>query len=500
MALVLGVDVSTTATKAVAVDESGAVRGVGTSEYPFHAPRPLWSEQPAERWWTAACEAIPRALAAAGASGAEVAAVGLTGQMHGLVLLDAADAVLRPAILWNDQRTATECDEIRALVGPERLIAITGNDAVTGLTAPKLLWVRRHEPDVWARTAHVLLPKDFVRLQLTGDHGLDKADGAGTLLFDLAARDWSPEILAALGIDRAWLPPTFEGPAVTGVVTGTAAAATGLRAGTPVVAGGGDQAANGVGVGAVDPATWALSLGTSGVVFAPTDRPAFEPAGRINAFCHAVPDRWHLMSVMLSAAGSLRWLRDAVAPGVAFGDLVAAAGDVPAGSDGLLFLPYLTGERAPHPDPLARGAFVGLTLGHERRHLTRAVLEGVAFGLRDGLDLIVATGIAAPATIRGSGGGTASAVWTQILADVLGAEIATVSTTEGAAYGASLLAAVGAGWFPSVESATAACVTARPVAAPGPDRERYRALHATYRSLYPALRPTFPRLAAVAGG
>jgi xylulokinase len=491
---VLGIDVSTTATKAILVDESGAVRGVGTSDYGFSVPRPLWSEQDPDLWWRGAVAAIGSVLASTGATGADVAAVGLTGQMHGLVLLDEGDAVLRPAILWNDQRTAAECDAIRAAVGPERLIAITGNDALTGFTAPKLVWVRDHEPDVWRRIGHVLLPKDYLRLRLTGDHALDKADGAGTLLFDLAARDWSGEVVAALGIDTGWLPPTFEGPEVTGAVTSAAAAATGLRAGTPVVAGGGDQSANAVGVGVVAPGTMALSLGTSGVVFAAIDRPLYEPGGRVHAFCHAVPGRWHMMSVMLSAAGSLRWFRDALAPGVDFADLVAPAADVPAGSDGLLFLPYLSGERSPHPDPLARGAFVGLTLGHDRRHMTRAVLEGVAFGLRDGLELMLEAGVPAPTQIRASGGGTASAMWCQILADVLDAEIATVDTTEGAAYGAALLAAVGAGWFATVDGATDAVVRATPVATPGPDRARYAELHAIYGGLYPALSPTFRRL------
>jgi len=340
----------------------------------------------------------------------------------------------------------------------------------------------------------VLLPKDYVRFRMTGDYAVDKADGAGTLLFDLAARDWSPEVLAALGIDAAWMPPTFEGPEITGLVSAEAAELTGLRPGTPVVAGGGDQAANAVGVGAVVAGTMALSLGTSGVIFATTDRPIFEPHGRVHAFCHAVPGRWHFMSVMLSAAGSLRWFRDALAPGVEFGDLVALAADVPAGSAGLRFLPYLSGERSPHPDPLARGAFVGLTLAHDRRHLTRAVLEGVAFGLRDGLDLMVAAGMPAPAQIRASGGGTVSPLWRQILADVLDAEIAIVNTSEGAAYGAGLLAAVGAGWFPTVGDATSALVTATPVAAPGPDAAAYAEAHATYRELYPALAPTFRRL------
>jgi xylulokinase len=492
--LVLGIDVSTTATKAVLVDETGTVRGVGTAEYGFSAPRPLWSEQDPAAWWDGAQAAITSVLAAAGVSGEDIDAVGLTGQMHGLVLLDDADRVLRPAILWNDQRTAAECDAIREAVGAERLIAITGNDALTGFTAPKLVWVRDHEPETWARVAHVLLPKDYLRLRLTGEHALDKADGAGTILFDLAARDWSAEILAALRIPAAWLPPTFEGPQVTGVVTATAATATGLRAGTPVVAGGGDQAANAVGVGVVAPGEMALSLGTSGVVFAATDRPLFEPRGIVHAFCHAVPGRWHMMSVMLSAAGSLRWFRDALAPGIDFGALVETAARVEAATDGLFFLPYLTGERSPYPDPFARGAFVGLTVSHDRRHMTRAVIEGVAFGLRDGLDLMLAAGLPRPSRIRASGGGIASPLWRSILADVLETEIATVSTTEGAAYGAAVLAAVGASWYGSVEEISDALVRVTPIAAPGPDAARYATAHATYRELYPALAPSFRRL------
>jgi xylulokinase len=493
VAFVLGIDVSTTATKAVLVDEAGAVAAIAASEYEFATPQPLWSEQEPGLWWAAAQAAIQAVLAAPGVRAAEIVAIGLTGQMHGAVLLDRDDLVLRPAILWNDQRTAAECELIRRAVGPQRLIEITGNDALTGFTAPKLVWVRDHEPEVWARIAHVLLPKDYVRLRLTGEHAVDVADGSGTILFNLAARNWSPEVVDALGIDRAWLPPAFEGPAVTGVVSTAAAAATGLLAGTPVVAGGGDQAANGVGVGVVEPGTMALSLGTSGVVFAPTDRPIFDALGRIHAFCHAVPGRWHLMSVMLSAAGSLRWFRDTVAPGVAFGDLVGSAAEVPVGSGGLLFLPYLSGERSPYPDPRARGAFVGLTLGHDRRHLTRAVLEGVAFGLRDGLELMLAAGLAPPVQIRASGGGTASGLWRQILADVLEAEIAIVNTTEGAAYGAALLAAVGAGWYPGAGTAAAALVTVVPAASPGPDVTRYRELHEIYRGLYPAVAPTFHR-------
>jgi xylulokinase len=493
MGLVLGIDVSTTATKAVLVDPSGGVRGVSSSEYGVARPHPLWSEQDPALWWEAAQSAIRAALAEAGAAGSDVEAVGLTGQMHGAVLLDAAGTVIRPAILWNDQRTAAECDEIRDLVGPERLIAISGNDALTGFTAPKLLWVRRHEPAVWGRVAHVLLPKDYLRYRLTGDYAVDKADGSGTILFDLAARTWSAELLADLALDPGWFPPTFEGPEVTGALSPSAAEATGLAQGTPVVAGGGDQAANGVGVGAISEGTVALSLGTSGVIFAATHQPLRDAHGRVHAFCHAVPGRWHLMSVMLSAAGSLRWFRDALAPGEEFGDLAGSAAGVQAASDGLFFLPYLSGERSPHPDPLARGAFVGLSLQHDRRHLARAVLEGVAFGLRDGLDLMIAAGMPQAGQIRASGGGLASETWRQILADVLQADLVTTSTTEGAAFGAAVLAAVGSGWFDDVATATEALVRIMPSASPGPASPAYADAHATYRELYPALAPVFHR-------
>jgi xylulokinase len=493
MSLVLGIDVSTTATKAILVDRTGEVRGIGAIEYAFQAPRPLWAEQDPALWWSATQSAIRAALLAARATGADVEAVGLTGQMHGAVLLDGAGMILRPAILWNDQRTSAECDEIRTSVGQERLIAICGNDALTGFTAPKLLWVRRHEPEVWARLAHVLLPKDYLRYRLTGDYAIDKADGSGTILFDLAARTWSPELLAALDLDPGWFPPTFEGPEVTGTLSAEAAEATGLVQGTPVVAGGGDQAASGVGVGAVAEGTVALSLGTSGVIFAATSEPLYEPRGRVHAFCHAVPGRWHLMSVMLSAAGSLRWFRDTLAAGEEFGELASSAGDVQAAADGLFFLPYLSGERSPHADPLARGAFVGLSLQHDRRHLVRAVLEGVAFGLRDGLDLMIAAGIPRPREIRASGGGLASETWRQILADILDVELVTTSTTEGASFGAAILASVGVGWFGDVPAAAASLVRTSPAAAPGAGRSAYAGDHATYRELYPALAPIFHR-------
>lgn len=495
MSLVLGLDVSTTAAKAVLMDRAGRAVATGTAEYPYQTPRPLWSEADPERWWEWAVTAIRSALRSAGVAGREVEAAGPTGQMHGCVLLDQQGAVLRPAILWNDQRTGRQCEQIRRRLGP-RLLEITGNDALTGFTAPKLLWVRENEPRVWERTAHFLLPKDYVRFRLTGELATDKSDGAGTLLFDLAARTWSEDILEALGVDPDWAPPAFEGPEVTGTVSGEAARLTGLAAGTPVVAGGGDQAANAVGCGAVDPGTAVLSLGTSGVVFAPTREAATETAGRVHSFCHCLPDRWHLMGVMLSAAGALRWFRDALAPGMSFAQLDAEAARVPAGAEGLLFAPYLTGERTPYPDPAARGAFVGLTVRHTRGHLARAVLEGVAFGLRDSLEAMTGAGMPRPQQIRASGGGTRSPLWRQILADVLGAEIVSVSTSEGAAAGAGVLASAGAGWFPSVGEAVAAMVKVSGAVPPGPDREIYDRLHPLYQTLYPALRPANHSLTA----
>jgi len=493
VSLVLGIDVSTTATKAVLIDTEGGVRAVAASAYGFEMPQPRWSEQDPGLWWRGTVASIRKALADAGVDGGAVDAVGLAGQMHGLVALDAAGDVVRPAILWNDQRAETECDEIRSLVGRERLLAVTGNDALAGFTAPKLLWIRRHEPDVWSRIAGILLPKDLVRLRLSGDHATDRADGAGTLLLDLARRDWSDEMVAALEIDPSWLPRTYEGPEVTGAVSEEAAVATGLRAGAPIVAGSGDQAAAAVAMGAVEPGVVSLSLGTSGVVFATTDGPSIEPDGRLHAFCHAFPAGWHVMGVMLSAGGSLRWYRDALAPGVEFEALVDEASAAPAGSDGLVFLPYLSGERTPHADALARGAFVGLTLHHERPHLTRSVLEGVAFGLRDSFELIRGMGLGLPTEIRATGGGSTSSLWRQILADVLETSVVTTSTSEGAAQGAAMLAAVGAGWFPTVQDVCRAWVKVGDATEPK-EPASYQEPYARYRELYPALAPTFRAL------
>jgi xylulokinase len=492
----LGIDVSTTGVKALVIDGDGAIVGSFTSPLQLSNPRPLWSEQQPGDWWQAAVNSIQHVLRETNAG--DIAAIGLTGQMHGLVLLDDDGEVLRPAILWNDQRCAAECSEIRRRLSKERLIQISGNDALTGFTAPKILWVRDHEPDIYDRASHVLLPKDYLRYKLTHRYAMDKADGSGTLLFDLERRDWSNDILDSLEIPASWLPPTFEGPEITGQVTHKAAEETGLREGTPVVAGGGDQSAQAVGVGAIRPGVLAVTMGTSGVVFAATETPLIESEGRLHAFCHAVPERWHLMGVMLSAAGSLQWYRDALYPNVSFEELVNEAARVPAGSDGLLFLPYLCGERTPHPDPLARGSWVGLTTRHTRAHLTRAVLEGVAFGLKDIFALIQSVGLKEIDQVRVSGGGAKSDLWRQILADVLESELVTVNTTEGAAYGAALLAGVAAGLWPDVDTACSQTIRVSDRVTPDATNiSRYAELYRQYQSLYPALRPVSHALSEI---
>jgi xylulokinase len=501
MRLLLGIDLSTTGAKALLIDPEGNVVSNATTPLSLSTPHPLWSEQDPRDWWQATSTSIRRALAEASVSSEQVTAIGLTGQMHGLVILDHQGEVPRPAILWNDQRCGPECDEIRTRVGRQRLIQITGNDALTGFTAPKILWVEKHEPDIYARTRHVLLPKDYIRYKLTGEVAMDKADGSGTMLFDLAKRDWSPEILDALNIPAEWLPQTFEGDQITGVVSGDAAEMTALRKGTPVVAGGGDQSTQAIGVGAVRPGTLAVTLGTSGVVFATTDEALTETQGRLHAFCHAVPERWHLMGVMLSAAGSFQWYRDALASETTFEELVNEAAQAPPGCEGLLFLPYLSGERTPYPDPLARGTWVGLTVRHRRAHLTRAVLEGVAFGLRDIFSLMAGAGLGQIKQVRLSGGGAKSKLWRQIVADTLGVELVTVNTTEGAAFGAALLAGVGGGIWPSVDDACAQTIkVVDHVALVNENLDRYRTMHEEYQRLYPALKPTFQSLAAMMDG
>jgi xylulokinase len=470
VSVVVGLDVGTTAVKALAVGDDGTVVARCEVEYPLSTPRPGWAEQNPEDWWRATEQALE------GLGVREVAGIGLSGQMHGLVALDSADEVIRPAILWNDQRTAAECAEIEERVGFERLVELTGNRALTGFTAPKLLWLRRHEPDNYARIAHVLLPKDYVRLRLCGERAIDVADASGTLLFDVARRRWSDEVVEALELDRAWLPPALESPDVSGTTPN----------GVPVAAGAGDQAAGAVGVGVVRPGPLSVALGTSGVVFTALDAYASDPQARVHSFCHAVPGAWHAMGVMLSAAGSLRWLRDVVGGGE-FSALVEEAAAWEPGVEGLTFLPYLAGERTPHADPDARGAFTGLSLRHDRGALVRAVLEGVACGLRDSLDLVIALG-AEPQSGRVSGGGARSELWLQIIASVLELPLERLAVEEGAAYGAALLGGVAGGVFANPEEAVAACVHPHGRVDPVPEWiEPYREVRARYRALYPAL-------------
>jgi xylulokinase len=469
----IGLDIGTSSVKGIAVAPDGEVLQVAESGYPLSIPRAGWAEQDPGDWWSATQDVLGQL------DRPDVAGIGLSGQMHGLVALDAADEVIRPAILWNDGRTGAECEEIEATLGLERLIELTGNRALPGFTAPKLLWLRHNEPESYARIAHVLLPKDYVRLRLCGERATDVADASGTLLLDVARRSWSSDVLEALELDRAWLPEVVESPARTGS-TGD---------GIPVAAGAGDQAAGALGVGVDRPGALSIVLGTSGVVFAALDAFHAEPEGRVHAFCHALPETWHAMGVMLSAAGALRWLRDVTDPSVEFGALVAEAERWDPGAEGVTFLPYLAGERTPHADPDARGAFAGLSLHHDRGALVRAVLEGVAYGLRDGLDLV--RGIGAPADIgRVSGGGARSDLWLRIVASVLELPLQRVAVQEGAAYGAALLGGVAGGVFADPQEAVAACVRPGEIIEPDPawigayaeGRERFRAL-------YPALRP-----------
>jgi xylulokinase len=491
----LGIDVSTTATKALLISANGQVLATASAEYSFETPRPLWSEQHPDLWWNGTQKSIHAVLQKSGISPDEIGGVGLTGQMHGLVLLDAKGKVLRPAILWNDQRTQAQCDEIHQRIGREKFIQITGNIALTGFTAPKVLWVKEKEPDIYVNTAHILLPKDYIRFKLTGEYAMDKADGAGTVLMDLKARTWSDHVLSSLEIPYNWMPGLFEGTQITGTITTDAASITGLKPGIPVIAGGGDQAAQAVGVGAVNEGIVALTLGTSGVVFAATNLPYIEPQGRLHSFCHSVPNKWHMMGVMLSAAGSLRWYRDIFAPQMDFEELLIPASKIPAGADGLIFLPYLTGERTPHPDPYARGAFVGLTIRHNMAHCTRSVLEGVAFGLKDIFELVKSSGLTKIDQVRVSGGGAKSGLWRQILANVFESELATVNTTEGAAFGAALLAGVGAGNWADVNSACESVI--RITGSTLPEQNQipvYRQTYSIYRDLYPALKESNTRI------
>jgi xylulokinase len=499
----LGIDIGTGGCKALLVGETGEVVADATTDYPLSTPKPLWSEQDPHHWWEATGTSIRTVLDQAGVEPGQVGGVGLTGQMHGLVALDAAGEVLRPAILWNDQRCAAQCTSIHERLGDETVLARAGKPALASFTAPKILWVREHEPEVFGAIAKVLLPKDYIRHRLTGAFLTDVADASGTLLLDVGRRQWSDEMTDGLDIPRSWLPDVTESAVPSATVSAEGARHTGLVEGTPVIAGAGDQAAEAVGCGIAGHGSVSVAIGTSGVVFAATDSVRLDPEGRMHAYCHAIPGMWHVMGVMLSAGGSLRWYRETLGreeieqarrDGVDPYDLlIQDAARVPAGCEGLVFLPYLTGERTPHPDPRARGAFVGLTLRHDKAHMTRAVMEGVTFGLRDSLELTRALDIPV-SRVRLSGGGARSALWRQMMADVFGVEVATVNTVHGAAFGAALLAGVGTGVFPGVPEAGNSVVRETGTTRPGADARIYREYYQRYRALYPALAPEFHEL------
>ncbi len=493
MSILVGLDVGTGGARAVAVAESGEVVAEASSRYPLHAPRPGWTEQDPADWWEGAREVLGKVAAQADE---EVAGIGLTGQMHGSVFLDSSDEVIRPALLWNDQRTQAQCEGITHTVGGERLISIAGNPALTGFQAPKILWLRDEEPDNFGRVSSVLLPKDYVRLRLTGEYATDVSDASGTLLLDVRARDWSGEILDALEIPRTWMPKVYEGPESTGTLREDVAEELGLPSGIPVAAGGGDNAAAAVGTGIVGPGLVNSSVGTSGVLFAHSGEFTPDPSGRLHAFCHAVPGAYHLMGVTLSAGGSLSWWRDTL--GGDYDKLVEAASGVPPGSEGLVFLPYLSGERTPHLDSKARGAFFGLTARHGVEHMTRAVMEGVVFSLRDSLEIMRSLGVRVE-DVRATGGGARSALWRQLQADIYDTPIRRTVADEGPAYGAALLAGVASGTYADVEEASSVVGLREEITEPDTGRSKqYEEYYEVYRSLYPATSSAMSRLTNLA--
>jgi xylulokinase len=488
----LGLDVGTGGSRALLVDSSGVVR------YSFTAPhqemrmlKPLWAEQDPEDWWHAGKLAIQGVIREAAIEGSAIKGIGLTGQMHGLVLLDKNDKVIRPALIWCDQRSQPQVDFIESKLGRPAILKSIANPVLTGFTLPKLLWVRDHEPQKFAAIRKILLPKDYLRCKLTGEFATDVSDASGTAMFDVVNRRWSAEMITGLGLDQNHLPTAFESQEITGKVTPAAAAATGLATNTPVVAGAGDQAASAIGNGIVEPGKVSCTIGTSGVVFAFLAKPAYDAGGRVHTFCHAVPNAWHLMGVTQGAGLSLQWFRNRFAPEVAYDDLTADATLSPAGSHGLFWLPYLMGERTPHLDANARAAWIGLTARHQRADLVRALLEGVCFSQKDGLEIINALG-AKPEQIRLSGGGAKSPFWHQLFADIFAQNVVTLETQEGSAYGAALLALVGGGEFKSAAEVCRSAVKVVEVKTPDPQAvDFYAKRYQIYTALYPALKQAF---------
>jgi xylulokinase len=491
----LGIDIGTGGSRALLVDERGKVKAGFTAPHEdIIMHRPLWAEQRPENWWDAAVAAIQGVLAKASVAGADVKGIGLSGQMHGLVILDESHRVIRPSLIWCDQRSQAQVDAINATVGREAVLRYTANPVLTGFTLPKLLWVRDNEPENFARVRKMLLPKDYVRFRLTGEFASEVSDASGTSVFDVVRRRWSFDMMDALALDRAILPACYESSDVTGRITPAVAGLTGLAAGTPVVGGGGDQAASAVGNGIVEAGIVSCTLGTSGVVFAHMEKVAYDPAGRVHTFCHAVRDKWHVMGVTQGAGLSLQWFRNQLAPGAEYDSLTAEAATSPAGAQGLFWLPYLMGERTPHLDAYARGGWIGLTAKHRRADLIRAVIEGVSYSQRDCLDIIESLGVAV-ASVRASGGGAQSPFWRGLLADILGKPTVTLETQEGSAYGAALLALAGTGAYSSVPEVCRAAIRETGTVAPTADAPFYAKAHRVYQALYPALKPIYTQIA-----
>lgn len=500
----MGIDIGTSGTKTAVFDFSGALLASHTENYPLHQPQNGYAEQDAEDWWNAVAAGICATLAKIGGKADEIAGIGLSGQMHGLVMLDKNGAVLRRSILWCDQRTAAECEEITELVGKERLIAITANPALTGFTASKILWVRKHEPQLYEQCAHILLPKDYIRYRLTGEFATDVSDASGMQLLDIGKRCWSDEVLRLLSIDKALLGTVYESPEITGTITASAAALTGLRAGTPVVGGAGDNAAAAVGTGVVKNGTAFTTIGTSGVVFAHTDEMAIDPLGRVHTFCCAVPGAWHTMGVTQAAGLSRQWFQEqfcaedimkAEQEGRNLYELLdESAANVPIGANRLFYLPYLMGERTPHLDPNARGVFFGLSAMHTRHDLLRAVIEGVSYSLRDCIEVLRAMGIH-PSQMVACGGGANSTLWRQMLSDLFGCGVKVAASSEGACFGAAILAGVGTSVFPSVERACEQVIAYNSQTLPNTtSTAEYENYYQFYKGLYPALAGEFQKL------
>jgi xylulokinase len=495
----MGIDIGTGGTRALLVDRAGKVLAAATAAHEdMRMERPQWAEQNPEDWWRAAVEAIRAVLSKSGVQGKNVAGIGMSGQMHGLTLLDQAGEVIRPALIWCDQRSQQQVDFINQTVGKENVLAAIANPVLTGFTLPKLLWVRDHEPQHFERVRKMLLPKDYIRYRLTGDFASEVSDASGTALFDVVRRRWSFDLMDRLGLDRSILPSSVESSDITGVISKEAAELTGLRAGTRVAGGGGDQAASAVGNGIVEPGIVSCTLGTSGVVFAHMEEVAYDAAGRVHTFCHAVRDKWHVMGVTQGAGLSLQWFRNQMcAPGVAYDELTRDAAKAPPGSQGLFWLPYLMGERTPHLDATARGGWIGMTARHTRADLIRSLIEGVSYSQRDCLDIIEQLGVRV-SSVRVSGGGARSAFWRGLLANILGKPVVTLQTQEGSAYGAALLAMVGTGEFASVPEVCRAAIREVETIEPEADQAReYAERHAIYQSLYPALRPFYSSTATM---